>query len=139
LEQAGVEDALVLRFDEELAALEPDAFAERMLRSIGAEVVAAGDGFRFGRGRAGDLGLLERLGFDVRRVPLVEGVSSSHVRPLLAAGEVKAAATLLGRPAEVEGTVVLGERRGGALGVPTAHVSVPPELPVPAHGISAGA
>src|SRR5207244_12469284 len=83
--------------------------------------------------------LRERLGFDVRRVPLVENVSSSHVRQLLAAGEVKAAATLLGRPAEVEGTVVLGERRGGTLGFPTANVAVPPELLVPAYGIYAGA
>ena len=139
LDEAGVEDALVLRFDEELAALEPEEFTERMLRSIGAEVVAAGAGFRFGRGRAGDLGLLERLGFDVRRVPLVEGVSSSHVRALLAAGDVEQAALLLGRPAEVEGTVGHGDHRGATLGFPTANLAVPAGLVVPALGIYAGA
>ena len=83
LADAGVEDVLVLRFDEELAGLSGEEFAERMLRGIGAETVAAGETFRFGRGRSGDLDLLTRLGFDVRRVPLVENISSSRVRELL--------------------------------------------------------
>lgn len=139
LAAAGMEDALVLRFDEELAALEPAAFADRVLRRIGAELVAAGEGFRFGRERAGDLGLLEQLGFDVHRVPLVDNVSSSHVRTLLAAGEVGRAATLLGRPAEVEGTVGHGDHRGAGLGFPTANLAVQPDLLVPALGIYAGA
>jgi riboflavin kinase/FMN adenylyltransferase len=134
-----VEDVLVLRFDEALAALEPEAFAESMLRGIGAEVVAAGDGFRFGRGRAGDLALLDRLGFDARPVPLVDNVSSSHVRELLATGDVAGAATLLGRPPEVEGIVVLGDQRGRLLGFPTANLETPPDLLVPALGIYAGA
>jgi riboflavin kinase/FMN adenylyltransferase len=139
LEAARMEDVLLLRFDEELAALAPEAFAETILRAAGVEVVAAGDGFRFGRGRAGDLGLLERLGFDVRRVPLVENVSSSHIRKLLAAGDVAHAARLLGRPPEVEGTVVHGEQRGEGLGFPTANLAVPPGLLVPQLGIYAGA
>lgn len=138
-EELGVEDVLVLRFDLELAALEPEAFAASILGGVGAEVVAAGDGFRFGRGRAGDLDLLARLGFDVRRVPIVDNVSSSRIRQLLAAGEVERAAKLLGRPAEVEGTVVLGDQRGGTLGFPTANIAVAPGLLVPAYGIYAGA
>jgi len=139
LEQPGFEDALVVRFDAALADLAPEEFAETMLRAAGAEVIAAGDGFRFGRRRAGDLDLLERLGFDVRRVPLVDNVSSSHIRALLLAGEVEKAAQLLGRPVEVEGTVVLGEQRGGTLGFPTANLAVPSDLLVPALGIYAGA
>ena len=138
LDEAGVEDVLVLRFDEALAALEPDAFASTVLSAIGAEVVAAGDGFRFGRGRSGDLGTLEGLGFDVRRVPLVDNVSSSHVRKLLAAGDVASAARLLGRPPEVEGIVVLGDQRGRLLGFPTANLETPTGLLVPALGIYAG-
>jgi riboflavin kinase/FMN adenylyltransferase len=110
-----------------------------VLRAAGAEVVAAGDGFRFGRRRSGDLDLLRSLGFDVRRVPLVENISSSHIRRLLAGGDVQTAARLLGRPAEVEGTVVLGDQRGGTLGFPTANLAVPTELLVPAYGIYAGA
>ena len=138
LEESGVEDVLVLSFDEALATLEAEAFAESILRTVGAEVVAAGETFRFGRARGGDLDLLERLGFDVRRVPLVENISSSHVRHLLAAGDVRDAARLLGRPAEVEGTVVLGDRRGGTLGFPTANLAIEPDLLVPAYGIYAG-
>jgi len=138
LAELGFEDVLVCRFDEGLAALTADEFAESILRAIGAEVVAAGDGFRFGRGRSGDLDLLERLGFDVRRVPLVENVSSSHIRSLLATGDVGRAAQLLGRPPEVEGTVVHGDHRGAGLGFPTANLDVPPDLLVPALGIYAG-
>jgi riboflavin kinase/FMN adenylyltransferase len=138
LEEAGVEDVLVLRVDEALLALAPEAFAETVLRAIGTEIVAAGDGFRFGHGRSGDLDLLARLGFDVRRVPLVDNVSSSHIRALLTTGDVEHAAKLLGRPAEVEGTVVTGEQRGEALGFPTANLAVLPDLLVPGLGIYAG-
>jgi len=138
LDDAGVEDVLVLRFDEGLAALPADEFAERMLRGIGAEVVAAGETFRFGRGREGDLELLERLGFDVRRVPLVENVSSTRVRELVHAGEIERAARLLGRPPEVEGTVVRGDGRGRELGFPTANLDVPEGLLVPPDGVYAG-
>jgi riboflavin kinase/FMN adenylyltransferase len=139
LQEAGAEDVLVLRFDERLAALAPEEFAESALRASGIEVVAAGDGFRFGRGRSGDLALLERLGFDVRRVPLVDNVSSSHIRRLLAGGDVVAAARLLGRPPEVEGIVVHGDHRGRLLGFPTANLQTPTGVLVPKLGIYAGA
>jgi riboflavin kinase/FMN adenylyltransferase len=138
LEGVGVEDVLVLRVDEALLALTPEAFAETVLRAIGTEIVAAGDGFRFGHGRSGDLDLLARLGFDVRRVPLVDNVSSSHIRALLATGDVEHAAKLLGRPAEVEGVVVTGDQRGEGLGFPTANLAVPSNLLVPGLGIYAG-
>jgi riboflavin kinase/FMN adenylyltransferase len=137
-EAAGVQDALVCCFDAEFVELTAEEFTETVLQAIGAEVVAAGEGFRFGHGRSGDLALLERLGFDVRRVPLVDNVSSSHIRALLTAGDVVHAAELLGRPAEVEGTVVTGDRRGAGLGFPTANLSVPEGLLVPQLGIYAG-
>jgi riboflavin kinase / FMN adenylyltransferase len=136
--EAGVEDVLVLRFDEELAALSAEDFAERMLRGIGVEAIAAGETFRFGRGREGDLDLLARLGFDVRRVPVVENISSSRVRELLQAGETERAAALLGRPPEVEGIVVRGDGRGRELGFPTANLDVPSDLLVPPDGVYAG-
>lgn len=135
---AGIEDALVVAFDLELAQLDAEAFVDRVLRPIGTEVVVAGANFRFGRGRAGDLALLERLGFDVRTVPLVEGVSSTRIRDLLRAADVERAARLLGRPAEVEGTVVAGDARGGTLGFPTANLRSDPDLLVPGYGIYAG-
>ncbi len=138
LAAAGVEDVLVLRFDEELAALSAEDFAEQKLRGIGAETIAAGETFRFGRGREGDLDVLDRLGFDVRRVPLVEHVSSSRVREFVHAGEIARAAAVLGRPPEVEGTVVRGDGRGRELGFPTANLGVPRELLVPPDGVYAG-
>lgn len=138
LADLGVADVLLLRFDEELAALTAETFAESILRGIGAEVVAAGNGFRFGEGRSGDLDLLERLGFDVRRVPLVANASSSHVRRLIEAGNIEQAARLLGRPAEVEGIVIGGDRRGATLGFPTANLELPEDLLVPALGVYAG-
>ena len=139
LGEAGIAETLVVDFDLELAQLEPDAFAERVLQPIGTEVVVAGANFRFGRGRAGDLEQLRGLGFDARAVPLVEGVSSTRIRDLLRAGEVDRAAGLLGRPAEVVGTVVAGDARGGTLGFPTANLRQEPGLLVPGYGIYAGA
>ena len=139
LADAGIEDVLVVRFDDAVAALSPEEFAERTLRRIGAETVVAGEGFRFGHRRSGDLALLERLGFRVAAVPLLDGVSSSRVRDLARVGAVGEAAQLLGRPVEVEGTVVLGDQRGGTLGFPTANLAVPADLLVPAYGIYAGA
>jgi riboflavin kinase/FMN adenylyltransferase len=138
LNDAGVEDTLVLEFTLELAQYEPEDFAERVLRPIGAQVVVAGDDFRFGQARRGDLALLERLGFDTRRVPLVERVSSTRIRQLLRAGEIEEAARMLGRPPEVDGVVVAGDARGGTLGFPTANLRVEPEVLVPEYGIYAG-
>jgi riboflavin kinase / FMN adenylyltransferase len=138
IDELGIEEALVVQFDLDLAQLGPEEFVEAVLRPLGTEIVVAGANFRFGQGRSGDLALLERLGFEVRSVPLVEGVSSSTIRDLLRAGEVERAARLLGRPAEVEGTVVAGDARGGTLGFPTANLRLDPRLLVPAHGIYAG-
>jgi riboflavin kinase/FMN adenylyltransferase len=137
--ELGVEETLVLEFTPEVAHEEPDQFAEAVLRRIGAEVVAAGPGFRFGRRASGDLDLLRRLGFEAHAVPAVEGVSSSRIRQLLRSGDVREAAHLLGRPPEVDGSVMFGDQRGGTLGFPTANVAVSGDLLVPAHGIYAGA
>jgi riboflavin kinase / FMN adenylyltransferase len=139
LEALGVEATLVVEFTLDLASLEPHEFADQILRPIGAETVVAGSDFRFGRGRKGDLDLLERLGFATRPVSIVEGVSSTEIRADARVGDVEGAAALLGRPVEVEGTVVTGDARGGTLGFPTANLDVRPELLVPANGIYAGA
>jgi riboflavin kinase/FMN adenylyltransferase len=133
------DELLVVEFTEELSRLEPEAFVSEVLEPIGTELVVAADTFRFGRGRKGDLELLRTSGIGVRDVPEVEGVSSSRIRELLRAGEMERAAALLGRPHELEGTVVSGDQRGGTLGFPTANLSVDPHLLVPAYGIYAGA
>jgi riboflavin kinase/FMN adenylyltransferase len=139
LDELGVEATLVVEFTLDIASLEPEQFADQVLRPIGAEAVVAGADFRFGRGRRGDLGLLESLGFRTSAVPILEGVSSSEIRERTRAGDVEGAAALLGRPVEVEGRVVTGDARGGTLGFPTANLDVRPDLLVPANGIYAGA
>jgi riboflavin kinase/FMN adenylyltransferase len=135
----GVADTLVVEFTPAVAALAPEVFLESYVLALGAEILAAGESFRFGSGRAGDLALCARLGLEVRVVPLVPGVSSTEIRRLAAAGDVRAAAALLGRPLEVEGTVVSGDARGGTLGFPTANLRIDHSLLVPAYGIYAGA
>src|ERR671934_2775536 len=82
--------------------------------------------------------MLEQSGFSVDAVELVPGVSSTAIRELLRDGSIKAGARLLDRPAEVEGTVVSGDARGGTLGFPTANLRVEPDLLVPAYGIYVG-
>jgi riboflavin kinase / FMN adenylyltransferase len=139
LADCGVEDVLVVEFTPDLAVLEPEEFASRYLETIGARVVVAGAGFHFGHRRGGDLDTLRALGYDGRDVPLVDGVSSTEIRRLAASGLVGKAAALLGRPLEVDGTVVSGDQRGGTLGFPTANLRVEADLLVPRFGIYAGA
>jgi riboflavin kinase / FMN adenylyltransferase len=138
LAEAGAEATLVAAFTTELMRLEPEEFAKAYLHGIGAEAVVAGEDFRFGARRRGDLELLERLGFTTVTVPAVDGVSSSEIRKALAAGTVETAAALLGRPYELDGMVVAGDQRGGTLGFPTANLALPPQLACPRFGIYAG-
>ena len=139
LAEAGVEETLVLEFSHELQQLEPEAFIDAHLRQTGAEVVVAGENFRFGHRRRGDLAMIESHGIEVRRVEPVADVSSTRIRELLHAGDVVGGAALLGRSAEVDGVVVIGDERGGTLGFPTANLAVESHVLVPAFGIYAGA
>ena len=134
----GPDELVVVDFTPALSRLAPEAFVRTVLAPLGTRVLVAGEDFRFGAGRRGDLDLLRRLGLDVRAAPLVEDVSSSRIRELLRAGRVADAAHLLGRPTELEGAVVAGDQRGGTLGFPTANLAVPPDVLVPAYGIYAG-
>jgi len=137
--ELGIEEALVVEFTPDFVFTEAEAFAHTVLAPIGTQVVIAGEDFRFGHRRRGNLALLRSLGYETQAVPLVEDVSSTSIRRLLHEGDVAAAARLLGRPPEVEGRVVAGDARGGTLGFPTANLAVHPYLLVPAHGIYAGA
>ena len=134
----GVEETLVVSFDGAVAGLTPEEFAATYLTAIGARTVIAGADFRFGHRRSGDLDTLRTLGFDVATVPLVPGISSSRIRELVAEGDVRGTAPLLGRAFEVEGVVVSGDARGGTLGFPTANLRSAPDAAIPLHGIYAG-
>ena len=140
----GVEELVVVPFDRDFAARDAEDFVEGVLvRGLAAEQVSVGENFRFGRGAKGDPELLRsHPEFETRVVPLVEvageTVSSSHVRGLLAAGEVAKAAEFLGGPFLFEGEVVAGDRRGHELGMPTANLVPDDRLVCPGHGVYAG-
>lgn len=148
LAEEGVDAVAVLPFTPEFSALEPLEFVREVLRKrFDMRVVVVGADFRFGARGAGDVAaLLEYaapLGYRVRVVEDEQGpsgrrASSSWIRELLAAGEVAAAARLLGRPHEVAGEVVHGARRGREIGFPTANLSAEAEGLVPADGVYAG-
>ncbi len=138
IDDAGIDTTLVAPFTPELQKLAPEKFAEQYLRAIGAEVVLAGEDFRFGVRRSGDLALLEQLGFRVVVPPKIDGVSSTAIRAGIAEGDVVGAAVMLGRPFELDGIVVAGDQRGGTLGYPTANLRLEPNLACPRYGIYAG-
>ncbi len=139
IEEAGIETVLVAAFTPELQQLRPEEFAEAYLRAIGAQAVVAGEDFRFGVRRSGDLALLEELGFEVVVPAEVEGVSSTAIRAAVTDGDMVAAARMLGRPFELDGIVVAGDQRGGTLGYPTANLALDPQLACPRYGIYGGA
>ena len=131
LERCGVAQVVVLRFDDSLAALTPQAFIEQVLvRGLGARYVLVGDDFRFGARRAGDYALLDSAGqaqgFDVARMQSYEvhglRVSSSAVRAALAEGDMTRVAALLGRPYAISGHVLHGRKLGRTLGYPTLNL-----------------
>jgi riboflavin kinase/FMN adenylyltransferase len=139
----GVEELVVLPFDEQFARQSPQEFIDQVLvAKLGATRVSVGENFRFGHRAAGDPALLgadER--FETRVVPLVEVdgevVSSSHVRGLVLAGEVELATRFLGAPFQLRGKVVVGDRRGRGLGFPTANLVPDESLVYPGHGVYA--
>ena len=150
LGRTGLDHAVVLRFDEERSRESAEDFVREVLVGcLRARAVVVGHDFHFGHRRRGNVLLLQEmgalLGFDVLGVSLVaddhggEVISSTRIRQLLSAGDVAGAAGLLGRPYEVRGTVARGDGRGGRqLGYPTANVTVPDEILLPAEGIYAG-
>lgn len=125
LRRCGLDECVILPFNARLAALSAEAFIEDvLLRALQARYVLVGDDFRFGAQRRGDYALLDAAGaargFDVARMLSYEvhglRVSSSAVRAALAAGDMAAAAALLGRPYAISGHVVHGRKLGRALG-----------------------
>ena len=138
LAEAGVGETLVAAFTPEFQAQEPEAFIATYLTSIGAQAVAVGGDFRFGRKRSGGPETLEAADLEVLEVQDVEGVSSTAIRDAVRDGDLAVAASMLGRPFELDGIVVTGDQRGGTLGYPTANIAMDPLLLCPRYGIYAG-
>jgi riboflavin kinase / FMN adenylyltransferase len=134
LQRCGIDQVVVLPFDQRLASLAPEAFIDEVLvHGLGAKYVLVGDDFRFGAKRAGDYALLDRLGeqrgFDVARMMSYEvhglRVSSSAVREALAAGDMERVTSLLGRPYSLSGHIVHGRKLGRDLGFRTLNLRFP--------------
>jgi riboflavin kinase / FMN adenylyltransferase len=142
IESSGIEHAIVLRFDRELAALSPREFIDRLSSVMEIKRWVIGFDFAFGRGRTGNAEWLRANGFAVDVVPpfVVAGreLHSSEVRRLVTAGEIDQANELLGREYSMAGPVEAGDRVGRRLGFPTANIGIEPNKLVPALGAYAG-
>lgn len=148
LADAGVENCVMVEFDEAFSRISAETFVERILvGQLHARHVIMGADFRFGHGGAGDADLLrrmsERLGFTVEVLsgvadPVAGLVSSTRVRQAILAGDAEMASRMLGRPVVVRGEVVHGDARGRELGFPTANLGGKIEGLVPSEGVYAG-
>jgi len=143
---AGADEVVIAPFDARYAKLGPSHFIEReLVEKLRASAIVVGPDFRFGQARAGDVPFLQtegaRLGFRVviaDAVPAanVARVSSTSVREALVRGDVEAAASMLGRPHEIEGEVIHGQARGRTIGFPTANLQ-PSGVLLPKDGVYA--
>ncbi len=142
IEKAGIEHAIVLRFDRELAALSPHEFIERLAAAMDIQRWVIGFDFAFGRGRTGNADWLRSHGHAVDVIPpfKIDGreLHSSEVRRLITTGEMEDANRLLGREYSMSGPVEAGDRVGRRLGFPTANIGIEPNKLVPALGAYAG-
>ena len=142
IEAAGIEHAIVIRFDRELSQLSPQDFVDRLAASMDVRRWVIGFDFAFGRGRTGNAEWLRAHGHEVQVVPpfTVDGreLHSSEVRRLIREGDVGHANQLLGREYAMAGPVEAGARVGRQLGFPTANISPEPNKLVPALGAYAG-
>jgi riboflavin kinase/FMN adenylyltransferase len=143
IEGLGVEELVVIPFDEEFAKRSAEDFVEGVLiQRLDARAVSVGENFRFGAKAKGDPAMLAaRPEFETRVHPLVEidgeTVSSTRIRAQVAAGDMEGARDCLGAPFMVDGTVVKGDRRGRELGFPTANIVPDDRLAIPGHGVYA--
>lgn len=146
LKRCGLDWCHTLTFDTSIAGLSPRAFvSDILLDTLGCSHIVAGSDYRFGKGRAGSIAVLETLGadlgFSVSAVALVEpqeidahaaienmgqgkGLSSTTIRSLIREGRVRRAADLLGHWWQISATVITGDQRGRTLGFPTANLQL---------------
>jgi riboflavin kinase/FMN adenylyltransferase len=143
LRDAGADEVIVLRFNEQLSRLTAEEFARDVLaRCLQTRQVVVGENFRYARDKEGCIDTLAKhgalYGFDVEALPLLVDrgipVSSSQIRKLLLEGKVSRAARLLGRPYAIEGPIVQGRGVGSKQTVPTLNLA-PPSTLVPSDGV----
>jgi riboflavin kinase/FMN adenylyltransferase len=135
--ESGASEVAYIEFTPEFASLEAQAFPAFIKEAMPAlKTVSVGEGFRFGRGRAGDAKLLciegAKVGLNVRPVVRVDmddlPISSTRIREKVSAGEIAQANRLLGRPYIAEGRIVPGDGLGRKIGIPTFNLDWSPGL-----------
>lgn len=144
LRQFGVKRYVLFPFDEKTASMEPEEFVEKILvNTMKAHEIYVGSDFRFGKGRKGDIGLLETLskqyGFHFQAIQkqMFQGreVSSTRIRDCILQGNLKDANAMLGMPFCICAEVIHGNRLGRTIGVPTINQSFPEEKILPKPGV----
>ncbi len=142
--ELGVDVLFVMKFDLRFASISPRQFADEVLRALGVKCAVVGFDFTFGSKGAGTAETLAELGRPDIEVHIVEPlyengvkVSSTYTRESLESGDLAMANTLLGRPYEVEGTVVRGDGRGRTIGFPTANLELSQPYVEPRLGVYA--
>ena len=142
LDSAGIEHAIVLRFDRALAGLTPAEFVAMLAATMDIRRWVVGFDFAFGNQRKGNAAWLREQGHQVDVVPPFEfegeALHSSDIRRLINTGDVPEANRVLGREYAMAGPVEAGDRVGRRLGFPTANIAVEPNKLIPALGAYAG-
>jgi len=143
LSDLGVAACYVVRFNRSFAKIEPQKFIKDILvDKLGVKAIFVGEDFRFGKGRSGDITLIEKLapqyGYELHAVSAFkEGqkvISSTRIRHLIGESKLNEAVQLLGRPVSVSGKVIKGSQRGKSLGYPTANVNYESDI-LPPQGV----
>jgi len=138
LQTYGIDQCLMLAFNEPFCALSANEFIEDvLLKNLNLHTLIVGDDFRFGNQRKGDIKTLQEAGlkhgFNVEDTPTVlqdgERISSTRIRKALEQRDLKTAEDLLGRPYQISGRVVHGEKVGRQLGFPTANIALKKQRP----------
>ena len=143
LGEMGVDAVITYTFTREVANLSAFEFMSQLHNHLMLRRLFVGSDFALGHGREGTTDLLadlgKTLGYELEVVPPVLNgdvvISSSLIRSWLAAGDVRRAASLLGRPYRISGEIIHGDGRGKALGIPTANLSVWTERTLPKAGV----
>jgi len=144
LETIGIQQLVVLEFDKQLATLSPHAFVESILiHQLKARFISVGQNFKFGYQRAGTTEHLTAIAathnthVNIAELQCCgsERISSSAIRDALTNGEVDRANRLLGRPYQLQGTVIKGQQLGRTIGFPTANLKIPEDKFCPRQGV----
>lgn len=144
LEGLGINRYVLFPFHEKTASMEPEEFVEEILvKTMKVRQLFVGTDFRFGKGRKGDVALLEKLAkrhgffFEAVEKRMYDGdeVSSTRIRDCITDGRMEDVSAMLGMPYQISGEIIHGRSLGHKIGVPTINQKVPEEKILPRFGV----